>query len=478
MSSENVEDNQHDDNNDVNSIPIASPPRRRHRRRDEEYPQQPAAAAAEEQPPIPEPIRPITVRELDELTTDYDDYFTNPLVSHSVFDTNDVAVDEIDRAIAQLTQSLMPQQLQQPQSSSFAATTTTGVPGQVTLPSMLRPDVSSQTNATFPSDPYSVTGKVVKNARVYVESVDIPQNSNWSGGIDYLEEGRLIGFSITCNDPDITPTVFIENSSGTKDVINDLSFRQAVQHGRGMTLSEATSTFMTPNGLVSRDVSGQPSTIFPYVKRYKDQMTGDGVYADVRNTEDDKSYVMNYEPTTSIPYQRISFQVYNGSSLGTRMINRLEIKRLVYVDPDPIVVSTLVPSDMSQVSTALNMLASHVKGVPNRVIPPPLVPATSTSNFASTTDDGGGSGDINSAAAVFNKIYADFIRFAYKQLNDTTKMTFQENKVHIAELEEQKQIQELSRMVDEGLDDDKAKKRQQLISKPINNPNTLFISWE
>ncbi len=474
------EQERHDDHEDINSIPIASPTKRRHRRHGGH--ELPAAAMMEEElSPIPEPIRPMTINELNELATDYDDYFTNPLVSHSVFDINDVAVDELDRSIAQLTQSLMPSQ-QQP---SFSGATTLQQQQQVSYPSKLRPDVSSQTGATFPTDPYSIAGKVVKNARIYVESVDIPQNSNWSGGIDYLEEGRLIGFSITCNDPDITPTVFIENASGTRDVINDMSFRQAVQHGRGMTLSEATSTFMTPNGLVSRDVSGQPSPIFPYVKRYKDQMTGDGVYADVRNTEDDKSYVMNYEPTTSIPYQRISFQVSNGSSLGTRMINRLEIKRLVYVDPDPIVVSTVVPSDLTQVSTALNTLASHMSGVPSRVIPPlpnptPAPSTTTTSNFAfsgNATDIGAGP-DINSA--VLNKVYADFIRFAYKQLNEsnTTKMTFEDSKIHISELEEQKKIQELNTMIDNGGAGGESDKDNNLLNKRINNPSTLLISWE
>jgi hypothetical protein len=418
---------------DVNAIPIAVPRgKERHRHHRPHF--HPSEDEQFIPSPPPPPPRPITVEELEELMTDNDDYYTNPLVSHTVLEPDGLGIDELDRMIAQVTAYLVPQQQQQ--QHSFATTATTSSPLlQGISPSLLRPDVSSQQNSTFPSDPYSVPGKVVKNARIYVESVDIPANTFWSGSIDFLEEGRLIAFSITCNDPDMTPTVFIENASGTQDMINDMSFKQAVQHGRGMTLSEATSTFVNAGVITSRDVSGTPSAVFPYVKRYKDQLGGDGVYDDVKNTEDDKSYVMNFEPTTSIPYQRIVFKVFNGSSLGTRMINRLEIKRLVYVDPDPIVTSNIIPSDMTQLTAALNVLAgniSHGPVLPQHSVTPPT---TVRSNLATA-----------STSQPPTNLFEDYIRYAYKRLNEpnTTKMNF----VETVPVKEQEQISELVALSD------------------------------
>lgn len=442
---------------DVSSIPIASPigRKRRHHHHDPRHHEIP------QMQPMPEPVTEITLEQLNSLITDPDDYYTNPLVSHTVFDSNDIAVDELDRIIAQLTASMMPS----PHPQTGQATTTTTAAGSyaattasaTVLPSLLRPDVSNQQTTTFPSDHYNVAGKIVKNARIYIESVDVPMNTNWSGGIDYLEEGRLLAFSITCNDPDMTPTLFIENASGTTDVINDMSFKQAVQHGRGMTLSEAQSTFMQNGVVTSRDVSGTPSSVFPYVKRYKDQMGGDGVYEDVRNTEDDKSYVMNFEPTTSIPYQRLNFQVFNGSSLGTRMINRLEIKRLVYVDPDPVISSSLVPSDVSQLTTALGVLAGSIQKHPP---PPPIhpLPVAAQAHFAAAPDN----------------LLDDYIKFAYNRIaaRDAATMKFDEDQqpINVSSPSEQKEIADLLRIAS-GDNPSTPPKR-------INDDSNLVIKWD
>jgi hypothetical protein len=456
---------------DVSSIPIASPIGRKRGHR-HHGPPSPELQQADQQ----EAYTEVTLEQLKSILTDLDDYYTNPLVSHSVYDYDDIGiVDELDRMISQLSASLTTTSTVSAtaptaataattaaataapsntctcgaaQANLAAVTTATGV-----LPSLLRPDVSNQQNTTFPSDPYNIAGKIVKNARIYIESVDIPANSSWSGGIDFLEEGRLLAFSITCNDPDITPTLFIENASGTTDVINDMSFRQAVQHGRGMTLSEATSTFMQNGVATSRDVSGQPSPVFPYVKRYKDTLGGSGVYEDVRNTENDKSYVMNFEPTTSIPYQRLSFQVFNGSSLGTRMINRLEIKRLVYVDPDPVIQSSMIPSDLSQLTTALGVLAGNINKHPSP--PPPVITAhpVAQAHFASE-----------------GNVFDDYIRYAYKRLNDknNTTMKFHEPE-HVSSIDEQKEVSDLLKI---------ASGESVKPNKHINNGSDLIIKWE
>lgn len=420
-------------------------------------------------PPTPK----ISANDLDNLLHDHDDYYTNPLVSATP-DTSD---------ITQLLSLLDTTNSTSFNAKSFA--TATEVPTippiqPVTLPSLLRPDVSNQHNKTFPSDPYSVPGKVVKIGRIYVENVDIAQNSNWSGNIDFHEEGRLMGFTITCNDPDIVVTCFIENSSGTRDVINDMSFKDAVIHGRGMTYGEAISTFKTPQGVVSRDVSGQPSSVFPYVKRYKDQYTGSGVYKDIKNTPDDKAYVMVFEPTTSIPYQRLNFSVFNGSTLGSRMINRLEIKRLIYVDPDPAPPDTIINTDIGNFSSAVQRLSNAIQGIPQSAAqvtnPIPTQPqqqqkrspAASPSSTTVQSHFANEQYDNNPMASLYN----DFIRFMYSKINENNKVrvNLNDQSVKTVGYDEQRKLNNLMRMVSE---DDSPRKN---ISR--TEGNVLKMRWD
>ena len=403
-----------DPSGDINSIP----PRRRHRRfRKHMMPVSP----------------PLTETQFESLFVDWDDYYVNPLVSHPVWGKVDFEIDQLDQILSQFNQ--MPQQPPDPmQEASFA-----GAAGQDSsvdtssfdIPSLLRPDVSKQKNVQFPSDPYNVPGKVVKHGDVLVNSVDVSQNSNWAAGIDFYEEGRLISFSITCNDPDMVPNIFVESGSSSQTVVNNLSFRELVQHGRGMTYSAATSIINTPNGIMSRDIQGTPSTTFPYVARYKDQLTGDGIYDDVKDTVDDKAYTLIYEPLTSLPYQRLSFQVYNGSTLGNRMINRLEIHRIIYIDPDPATTSTTTTlPEMNKLTAALNTMGSNMGiGLPQAIT------KTYGSNMARE-----------------HSKYDDLLRFLYHQRfgkKNNVDMKY-EKPTQISSFEDQKRLNELEAMIGEN----------------------------
>lgn len=423
-----------------------------------------------------EPIPNLTRAELEDLFLDSDDYFANPLVVRTPYENLDInLMDEIDRAINTITAI-------QPQQSQFAkANVGSAIPDLATntlVPSLLRHEVSSQTNIKFPNDPYYVPGKVVKNGDLAVDSVEIPQNSNWTGGYDFLEEGRLMAFTISCNDPDMVVQVFIENSSGTQSYINNLSFREMARHGRGMTLHTAQSTYNTPDGIRSRDVQGTPSMHFPYLSRYKDQYSGSGVYKDVKNSEDDKAYVMTFEPAVSLPYQRLSFQVFNGSSLGNRMINKLEIKRLVYIDPEPLPAFNLLPSDITSFNKAMLNFANNF-GINQQVMQEHINPFTAQSiqyqypqNYSASTAP-----SFTGSARVSNpnpqeQLYKEFMEFLeYKRSKNLINMEFDSQSMPDRQHEiEYRRQDSANKMLGDGPPD--------YVSQRINNPAKMMISWD
>lgn len=325
---------------------------------------------------------------------------------------------------------------------------------------------SAETKTSYISDPFYFEGKLVKFGRFYITNVEIPQNSSWSGYQDYYEDGRLMGFSVTCNDSDMIPVCFVENAVGSRDVMNDLSFKEAVWHGRGMTYGEAASTVRTSEGLTSRDVSGTPLTIFPYISRYKDQFTGTAVYDDIKNTIDDKTYVMNFEPNVFVPYQRLYFDVYNGSSVGTKIIIRLEIKRIIYVDPDQDAGNLDKTSELSQFNKDIQSLYDKINAAKPALNPPVLPTAAVVDPTATVTAP-----TIASFATEVPNLYEDFIKYSYDKLNqkNVTKADLSGKKVRIADLHQQETMQDLLRQVN----GEKPVKRKR--EKPKDD--TMIVKW-
>jgi hypothetical protein len=430
----------------------------------------------------------ITYADLYSLLLDDDDYFTNPLVSTMVSSgPYGAGGDELEQLIKSLgtpptatgttTQLTVPPATITQYARSFLGSNTS------TDSSLLRPDVSKPSK-TFVSDPFSYEGKIVKFGRFYVENIEVKQNSSWSGFQNLYEQGRLMGFSITCNDADMIPNCYLENDAGTQDIMNDLSFKDSVIHGRGMTHGEATSTIQTPDGLVSRDVSGQQLTLFPYISRYKDQYTGSGVYDDVKNTVDDKSYVMHFEPTLFIPYQHLYFNVFNGSTAGNRLINRLEIKRLIYVDPDPVSVSTTKSSDLSQFSKTINAISKNLNSTPvaaRTPVPPNIKVPPSNLVSAHMARQHHHHDHHKEEGSLADKLYEEFITYAYHRINEKniTRAKMESKAMQrVSSMEEQKELNKLLRLVNNEPE-----------FKPVvvgtggevrhksYDPNTMYIKW-
>lgn len=272
------------------------------------------------------------VADLDQDLLSGDEYYLNPIVNTNLSDKIDKD-DTLDKMIESLegdTSTL----------TSDNKKDDTNKTSPLTSKEMLNAlglgtGISGTSN--YVGDPYvDPQGRTVKNATFLGTLIEIPQNQGMNGYQDYYEEGRLVSFSITCNDPDMIPIVFVENTSGSRNIINDLSYREAVTLGRGMTLGEALSTtYLKDTGKTSRDISGQRHLVFPYVARFKNTFTGTETdYSKIKGTVDDKYYVMNYEPMEYIPYRRLYIDVFNGSKDGNRMVHRIEVKRLIYEDPN------------------------------------------------------------------------------------------------------------------------------------------------
>lgn len=247
---------------------------------------------------------------------------------------------------------------------------------------------SGPPNSSYISDPFVFEGRLVKYSSTIIENVDIPQNAEMPGYIDLYEEGRLMAFSVTCNDSNMIPVCKVQNDQGSENNINDLSFLDCVNHGRGMTYSEATSTIKV-NGLVqSRDVSGQTMTAFPYVARFKDTVTGNFTnYDDYKGTVNDKFYVMKYEPTIYPPYRRLYFNVINNSVLGTRNVNRLEIKRLIYVEQQQVTDIPDLSTDFTQLDSEIEKLSNSMMRGSSRNNIPNNIASYATSNQQQSSEE-------------------------------------------------------------------------------------------
>lgn len=379
-----------------------------------------------------------------------EDYFTDPLVVNT---QSILGADEITAMVQKL-------------GSSQALATYSDNPITAELLGLKK---ETEVGVTSTGNPYMYNGKLVKFARFYIANVEIPQNSSWSGYQDYIEDGAILGFTITCNDPDMIPVCFVENASNSRDVINDLSFKESVQHGRGMTLGEALTTYRTTEGITSRDVSGRDSSLFPYIARYKDQFTGTGVYDDIKNTIDDKCYVMTYEPSIPVPYTRLYFDVYNGSSIGTKLISRLELKRLVYVNPDANVDLLTKGSDFTQFKSDLLTLwnkTNNNNSSPNIIQqqPPSVTPVTASASLGRET--------------FMDKLKEDFIRYLYKKnQTEPTKVDLSGKSLRIADMQEQQNVNKMYKTLNNGV-----KKQQKVIphspSPNQDNDDVLVVKFE
>jgi hypothetical protein len=150
---------------------------------------------------------------------------------------------------------------------------------------------------------------------------------------------------------------------GKLNVICDSSALEMAQVGRGMTSGEAASQFPTAaSGTISRDISGYKSDIFPFLMRYDDSIKNGLDEADVEgDIEQDRVFVINFEPNPPIRYVHFKLDVFNVSSTTTKYVHYFEIRRRVYRDLTNINVDSDI-ADIISGETLTDQPTSYVKG--------------------------------------------------------------------------------------------------------------------
>ena len=205
--------------------------------------------------------------------------------------------------------------------------------------------------------------KQVNDDRIKFKSVPVAPNKGMPSPVEFDELGEITGFTIATNDKLMVLNCEYKDVYGKLNVICDSSALEMAQVGRGMTSGEAASQFPTPaSGVISRDISGYKSDIFPFLMRYDDSIKNGLEESDVEgDIEQDRVFVINFEPNPPIRYIHFKLDVYNVSSSTTKYVHYFEIRRRVYHDLTNINVATDI-ADIISGETLTDQPTTYLKG--------------------------------------------------------------------------------------------------------------------
>jgi hypothetical protein len=205
--------------------------------------------------------------------------------------------------------------------------------------------------------------KQVNDDRIKFKSVPVAPNKGMPSPVVFDELGEITGFTIAINDKLMVLNCEYKDVYGKLNVICDSSALEMAQVGRGMTSGEAASQFPTAaSGTISRDISGYKSDIFPFLMRYDDSIKNGLDEADVEgDIEQDRVFVINFEPNPPIRYIHFKLDVFNVSSTTTKYVHYFEIRRRVYRDLTNINVDSDI-ADIISGETLTDQPTSYVKG--------------------------------------------------------------------------------------------------------------------
>lgn len=207
--------------------------------------------------------------------------------------------------------------------------------------------------------------KQINDDRIKFKSVPVAPNKGMPSPVEFNELGEITGFTIAVNDKLMVLNCEYKDVYGKLNVIADFSPLEMAQVGRGMTSGEAASRFPTQaNGVVSRDISGYKSDIFPFLMRWDDsvKLSGEDTEESIQgDIEKDRVFVINFEPNPPIRYVHFKLDVFNVSSTATKYVHYFEIRRRVYRELTNVNVSTDI-SDIISGETLLDQPTSYLKG--------------------------------------------------------------------------------------------------------------------
>ena len=180
--------------------------------------------------------------------------------------------------------------------------------------------VTTVTPATIPQPAQGA--RVVKQVTYQAANLTIPPNDIYEL-FDDQETGDLVGFEIATDVEDVILQVSTYADNPTyPNFINNFTMKTLLQLGRGLTPGEVQ---ILPNGQ-SQDIRGTPSSVYPYLARYKT----DELIDFSGNIQ--PAIVLKFEPTIYTSFKRIIANIINKSLTTTATVVTLDIKRLVYAN--------------------------------------------------------------------------------------------------------------------------------------------------
>lgn len=140
--------------------------------------------------------------------------------------------------------------------------------------------------------------------------------------IPVSEDGELLGFIFTTNNPNMIIEVVLSGDNDTYYTLNQISVADMVGQGRGMSGGDAANL---PSG-ESQDVTGIPNNVYPYVSRYKNS-----TFPDFAGSIE-PVFAITYAPSQPIGYTGLSIRVRNNDPSNVAKITSIEVNRIVYVN--------------------------------------------------------------------------------------------------------------------------------------------------
>jgi len=176
-------------------------------------------------------------------------------------------------------------------------------------------------------------GKVAENIVYNIsQPVVLAANSSYAYPISVVEDGEIIHFTVSFNDPLMTVKCILYDENNKPDTLCDDNPTQLTLLARGMTYHEANEI---DNNNVSVDRSGIVHHVMPYVARHKHTYSQGYVdpvdYDIVAGTANDKFFIIEYAPLIPHPYKRLFFTIENKSQ-NNRLIHYVRVARYAYTD--------------------------------------------------------------------------------------------------------------------------------------------------
>ena len=179
---------------------------------------------------------------------------------------------------------------------------------------------------TYIGPSFTHEGRRVKKINDFQFNLTVAPNTSYSI-VDTSNEdpGELQGFRVQTNRPELIMEVTVYGDSPSPDVVNAFTMKQLLSKGAGMTPGDAE---IQPQQR-SKDPSGLPNGLYPWLARYKDEVLADYLgFAD-------RNIVLMYTPNIYDAYNRLVVNLVNTSTTDPAIVQEITVRRLAYQELIP-----------------------------------------------------------------------------------------------------------------------------------------------